>query len=167
MSAAEAAPVRRYLVVANQTAMSPALIEAIRERVAAGPSTWHVLVPLAGANELARLAALAFDPVSGFGVNVAELPLDDESPRERAEGRLAALMAVLNDLGVKATSEIGDEDPCLAVRTALTAQGADEILVSTLPAGMSRWISMDLPSRLARKFSGSVVHVEAKAPVLR
>ncbi len=167
MSAPPAADVRRFLVVANQTSTSPALIEAIAERVAIGPSSWHVVVPMAGANELARLASLAFDPVSGFGINVVDLPLDEGDPRARAEARLASLLEVLEGLDVPATGEIGDEDPCTAVRVALARRGVDEILVSTLPAGMSRWISMDLISRIARKFPGVITHVEAKATAVR
>src|SRR6266498_4190670 len=48
----EVEPVRRYLVIANQTLGGDQLVGVIRERMAAGPSHFHLLVPATPADEL-------------------------------------------------------------------------------------------------------------------
>ena len=50
--------------------------------------------------------------------------------------------------GAEATGEIGDHDPVQSARDALLKHEADEIILSTLPVGISRWIGQDVPSRL-------------------
>ena len=67
----------------------------------------------------------------------------------------------LADAGVKAGGEVGDPDPVCAVRDALARGQFDEIIVSTLPERLSRWLHQDLPSRLEHKFHLPVTHVEA------
>jgi hypothetical protein len=39
-----------------------------------------------------------------------------------------------------------------AIEKAVAEQQFDEIILSTLPAGVSRWLALDLPSRIRRKF---------------
>ncbi|TWF74984.1 hypothetical protein FHX44_11868 [Pseudonocardia hierapolitana] len=55
-----------------------------------------------------------------------------------------------------------DPDPMRAVEDALGRQEFDEIIVSTLPVRLSRWLHQDLPARLGRKFHLPVTHVAAK-----
>ena len=55
----------------------------------------------------------------------------------------------LKALDVEADGEIGDRDPVMAVKDALRGREVDEIIVSTLPRGLSRWLGEDVPSRLA------------------
>jgi hypothetical protein len=47
---------------------------------------------------------------------------------------------------------VGDPDPLVAVARALEHEPADEIIVSTLPSGISGWLLADLPSSLKRRF---------------
>jgi hypothetical protein len=63
--------------------------------------------------------------------------------------------------GIEVTGEIGDENPVLAVDDALRREHFDEIIVSTLPPGVSRWLKRDLPHRLERRFGLAMTHVIA------
>ena len=43
---------------------------------------------------------------------------------------------------------VGDSDPFVAVHEAVTQLSFDEIVISTLPARVSRWLHRDLPHRV-------------------
>ena len=132
---------RRYLVVANQTLMSAELRAAVRERLAAPPCRFHVVVPATPPREHLFWT-------EGAALVVA---------RERLEEALAWMHAE----GAVTTGSIGDADPVLAVADALPRDEFDEIVVSTLPPGLSRWMRQDLPHRLARRTDLPVCHVVA------
>ena len=119
------------LVVANQTLPGETLATAIRDRIAEGDRTFYVVVPLTRVSH---------------GVTWGE----DESP-DAARGRLDAFLVALWSQGVEADGEIGDPDPIQAVRDVLRGRAVDEVILSTLPAGASRWLQRDVPSRLARE----------------
>jgi hypothetical protein len=119
---------RSYLVVGNQTLDSPLLAAAIAERTAGGPSTFHVVVP---ATPIRR-----------------GLTWDEDEARQVAQQRLDAMLGRLVVQGVEATGEIGAPDPIEAVEDAIRGREIDEILLSTLPSGISRWLGQDVPSRL-------------------
>ena len=40
-------------------------------------------------------------------------------------------------------------EPLAAIQDALNLQGYDEVILSTLPARVSRWLKLDLPSKVA------------------
>ena len=46
------------------------------------------------------------------------------------------------------SGEIGSRDPIEAVQDALRGHPCDEIILSTLPSGISRWLGQDVPTRL-------------------
>jgi hypothetical protein len=119
---------RSYLVVGNQTLDSPELTEAIAERLAAGPSTFHVVVPAT--------------PVQ------RGLTWDEDEARAAASKRLSEALARLQGAGATVTGEIGHRDPIVATEDALRGREIDEILLSTLPTGISRWLGQDVPTRL-------------------
>lgn len=137
---------RRYLVVANQTLGGDHIIEELRWRVTQGPCAFHVVVPATHPHE--HLVS-----TEGEGRAIAGRRL------EQALQRLAAL-------GVEVTGEIGDERPIDAIGDALRTGRFDEIILSTLPAGLSRWLHMDLPSRVERQFDLPVTHIIADAEPL-
>jgi hypothetical protein len=92
--------------------------------------------------------------VTAFHVVVPATPVasgftwdEDESRREAGE-RLESFLDRLRALGVEAAGEVGDRDPVSAVRDALRGREIDEIVLSTLPPGISRWLGLDIPSRL-------------------
>lgn len=130
---------RRELVVGNQTLHSARLIRELRTLLAAGPCSFHLLVP-AGNPHLH-----AFWP-EGEAHAVAHERLDD------AIARFA-------DEGIAATGSVGDANPVDAVTDLLLREEFDEVIVSTLPPGLSRWIHQDLPHRLERRIAPPVRHV--------
>jgi hypothetical protein len=84
--------------------------------------------------------------------------------QETAEGRLTTALAMLRARGVDVEGEVGDRHPVAAVHDALQGRSVDEIIISTLPAGVSRWIQNDTPSKLQRIFSLPVTHVTSAEP---
>lgn len=136
----------RILVVANQTLGGEELLALLRARAEAGGSL-HVVVPA------------SHEPGSWR-------PHDEWSDEEAARRRLAAAERAYGALGFQVTAEMGDASPVQAVGDALRHAGPfDEIVVSTLPAGPSRWVRMDVASRIERAFGVTVTHVRARAEV--
>jgi GABA permease len=120
---------RSYLIVGNETLAGEALTQTINDRLADGPMRARVVVPRT------RIGSrLAWD-------------VEEESARVALE-RLDAALDRLRALGIEADGEIGDRDPILAVKDAMRGHEIDEIILSTLPAGVSRWLGADVPGRL-------------------
>jgi hypothetical protein len=115
----------RILVVANRTAATPALIEAVRERARRGPCSFALLVP--------QLPC--------------EIPYGDEEARKTLE---LAIPLLEDAAGGAVTPMIGAADALLAVERALVHEHFDEVIVSTLPERVSAWLGRDLPSRIER-----------------
>lgn len=151
--------VRRYLVVANQTLPSPGLVELIAEKASADPSEFHVLVP-----EGPRTVVF-HDPSELAAVHVVEAG-DHERllAMEEGEERLEAFRAEFAELGSRLTGEVGLGDPVSAVHRVMGRSSFDEIIVSTLPVGISRWLKLDLPARLERAFGLPVTHLVQELP---
>jgi len=115
----EAAP-RRILVVANRTANTPTLLDAVHERATEGPCTFTLLIP----NE----------PRKGG----ADWTLETATPLlERAAG-------------TPIDGIVGEADPFDAVQSALRDPGFDEVIISTLPKRVSEWLRRDLPHRVEK-----------------
>src|SRR5438874_2419927 len=83
--------------------------------------------------------------------------------RELARTRLDHALDRFRALGAEADGEVGDGRPLEAVRDALREGGYDEVILSTLPPGLSRWLKLDLPTRVAKAFGLPVTHVVADA----
>ena len=113
----------RVLIVAYRTAATPLLLNAVRARAARSPCSFTLLVPRP-----------YWDPDTEEAEVTLELaiPLLEESAGGRVEG------------------VVGDPDPFVAVRDAITSIGIDEIIISTLPARVSRWLRLDLPHRVGQ-----------------
>jgi hypothetical protein len=133
------------LLVANRTATDEPLVQAVRARAGQGPVEFYLVVP-ATPQGLHRLV----DPeVAGI-----------EQARRRLE---AALPALSEAAGAPVNGHVGDANPLAAVEDALHLIGFDEIILSTLPWRMSRWLRVDLP-RKVRALGLPVLHVKAGAP---
>jgi hypothetical protein len=131
----------RILVVANRTAESPDLLEALKAR---GDGNQFVLVV----------------PASGHGIEKAA---DPDAAREHTEPHLEAALEKLRAEGLQVEGTVGDGDPLAAVQDACNFGEFDEIIVSTLPVRASKWLRMDLPTRVERATGKPVTHVETKA----
>jgi hypothetical protein len=124
------------LVVANVTAASDELLAALKTRADRGQCAFTLLVPATGGGRDAREASRA--------------RLDQAAERMRGEG-------------LEVEGIVGDADPVIAVHETWDPRRFDEIVISTLPTGASRWLAVDLPHRV-EKFTGvQVEHVVAAA----
>jgi len=123
----------RVLVVANQTAATPALASALAGRVRQSPARFHLLVP------------------SATGA-------DEEQTKRVLD---AALPTLSKSAGNDVTGSIGESDPVAAIKDAISRDRYDEIIVSTLPLRASKWLKQDIVSKL-RPLGLPVSHVETE-----
>jgi hypothetical protein len=121
----------RVLVVAYKTAATPALLEAVRERAARGPAKFTLLVP---------------NPAHGLHRVVDP---EDQGPSEAEQTLELALPLLEEAAGARVEGKIGVASPLDAVQDALNLEGYDEVILSTLPARVSRWLHLDLPRKIA------------------
>ncbi len=149
--------VRRVLVVANDTLGQRGLVAALDERIARGPVEVHVVAPVNPAG-WGAVAALG-DPGSGYvpaGTSVFETR-DDAV--HAAEDRVRSELGRLRGLGLAATGEVALDDPIDAVVRVLDRSSFDEVVVSTLPGAVSRWLRLDLTHRLQRRIDLPITEV--------
>ncbi|MGI9611324.1 MAG: dodecin family protein [Acidimicrobiales bacterium] len=139
--------VRRHLVVANQTLASPALHEIIAEKDSTGPSEFHILVP-----EGPKPTYIA-DPLGGGDIALPDVAKQRLLALREAEERLDSFRSDFAHLGPRLTGEVGLGDALTSVRRVMERSSFDEVIVSTLPPGVSRWLKLDLPKRIERAFN--------------
>ncbi|MBI2170028.1 MAG: universal stress protein [Actinobacteria bacterium] len=137
---------RRYLVVANQTLAGRHLIEEIRRRMGEGPCRFHIVVPATPPHE--------------------HMTWTEGEARAIAQDRLDQALFELRDLGAEVTGEVGAERPLDAILDAARRLEFDEIILSTLPAGVSRWLRNDLPHRAERLSGIPLTHLVAETEEL-
>jgi hypothetical protein len=151
---------RRYLVIANQTLAEAELTEAIRQRLEQGPSSFYLLVPNTKAVDLAARIARGAPIAPAAGDATV-----DALATEHAQHRLGQLLDDLRGMGVDVDGDLGDEDPIKAVDQLRERRQFDEIILSTLPQPISKWLGMDLPHRLHRHTGLPVTTITAKRVV--
>ena len=117
------------LVVANRTVDSPELLNALRLRAEDG------------------------------ALHVTMLAPSTYAERAQAQRRLERAGAILEAAGIQAEAMLGDADPIVAVQEAWNPGRYDEVVVSTLAAGASQWLQIDLPHRVAKLTDCQVRHV--------
>ena len=133
---------RRYLVIAHRTLGGEHLLEEVQRRIAEGPSQFHILVP-------------AHHP--------SDHSWTDGQIEAEARRVLDAGLERFRSIGADATGEVGDVNPVYAADVVLRREHFDEILLSTLPAGPSRWLKVDVPSRMRRQFNLPITHLVARS----
>lgn len=122
---------KHILVVANVTAASDELIEALKRRAAEQPARFTLIVP-----------------ATPFG-----------GGRAAAHEALASACERLQEEGLEAEGSVGDADPIVAVTEAWDPKRHDEIMVSTLPMRFSKWLHAGLPERIGKLTGAPVTHV--------
>jgi hypothetical protein len=121
----------RVLVVAHKTAATQPLLDAVKERASRGRCKFTLLVPNS-AHGLHRV-----------------VDAEDQGASE-AQGVLdVALPKLSQAAGAPVDGVVGDPDPVAAVHDAINLRGFDEIIISTLPTHVSRWLKLDLPSKIS------------------
>jgi hypothetical protein len=113
----------RILIVAHRTAATPKLLEAVADRAARGPCTFTLLVPRPYWDPDTEEAAITLE---------LAIPLLDAAAGSHVRGI------------------VGATDPYEAVRETLEREPYHEVIVSTLPQRVSRWLHLDLAHRIAR-----------------
>ncbi|MGB9184966.1 MAG: hypothetical protein WCB67_12965 [Solirubrobacteraceae bacterium] len=129
------------LVVAHQTAATPALLAAVGERAQRSPATFHLVVPRRqhGMHKLV-------DP-------------QDTGDDEARQVLVEALPKLTAAAGQEVTGSVGDSEPLMAIQDAIHLGDYDEIIISTLPPRLSRWLKLDLVSK-SRDLGLPITHVE-------
>jgi hypothetical protein len=121
----------RVLVVAHKTAATPALNDAVRERAARGPAIFTLLVP-----------------TTTHGLHKVVDP-EDQGAGEAQEAVELALPLLSEAAGAPVEGIVGDADPAAAIHDAINLRGFDEVIISTLSAKVSKWLKLDLPSKIS------------------
>ena len=86
----------------------------------------------------------------------------ERNAAEVAEGRLRDALYRFEPLGIPVGGEVSDKDAFSAVSDVLSRERFDEVIISTLPTGLSHWLHIDLPSRVESKFGLPVTTVTAR-----
>jgi hypothetical protein len=133
---------KRILIVANQTAAGSHLKAEVRKRVEEGPCSFTLLVPATPPRE--------------------HVVWTDEEAYELAGKRLGVALQGLAGLGADIRGAVGDPSPMEAIGDEFIATSYDEIILSTLPPGASKWLKQDLPHRVERRFNVPVTHLSSE-----
>ena len=176
LSVGEARTMSRYLIVANQTLGGEQLDRTIQDRIERGDSQFFIVVPMTAPKHETSGWTHGFPigddaTLSASQTESVRRVMEEDARRHeaelgearmRAESRLSQMMEKVRSEGGEADGTVADADPAAAVKDVLKDQPFDEVIVSTLPAGISRWLKMDLPSRVARMTDAPVTTVEAE-----
>lgn len=141
----------QVLIAANQTLCSDELIAAVLVRNAAGDATFRIVVPATPLSRQEQALRHSEHPGAVFG---------ESGPVAVARMRLRQATALLAEAGIAVTGDVGDPDPYKAVLTAAKHGTVEEVIVSTLPRRLSRWLAGDVPQRLRRRLGVPVTQVE-------
>ena len=132
----------KVLVVANRTAESPELLEALKSRAGEGDCSFTLLIP-ATPHGLAWAA-------------------DMDSGGDEAERHRKAFVDELREEGLPVDdAKVGDPDPLAAIQDVCNFDDYDEVIVSTLPLHISKWLKVDLPHKVGHATGLPVTHVVA------
>jgi GABA permease len=131
--------VKRYLVVANQTLGAEPLAIRLRELARQGSASFFLVVPATPPRD--------------------HLWTEGEA-RATAKASLDTAMARFSGLEAELEGEVGDGNPMLAIGDAIRDHGPfEEIVISTFPKGISKWLKVDLPHRAQAAYGIPVTHV--------
>jgi hypothetical protein len=122
----------RVLIVEHHTPITQALLDAVHERATRGPCAFTLLIP---------------NPAHGLHKVVDPQDQSANPASAEIERALPALREAAN--GMSVDGMVGDSDPVAAVEDAINLRGFDEIVVSAPSPRVSRWLRLDLPSKIS------------------
>jgi len=140
--ATEVDPIRRILVVANETVGASELSSLLRTRAAGYEEDVLVVCP-------------------ALNSKLRTWTSDEDGARGAAQGRLDATIAALRAVDVNVSGTVGDGDPLQALEDALRTFPADEIVISTHPPGRSHWLEQGVVAEAKRRYDVPVTHIVA------
>lgn len=124
------------LVVANVTATSHELLDGLKARAQREPATFTLIIP-------------ATHTAGGHAA---------------AAQQLAEAVELMRDAGLEVEGSVADADPFVAVAESWDPKRYDEIIITTLPTGVSKWLQADLPQRVAKLTGALVTHIVSQPP---
>ncbi|HET6657946.1 MAG TPA: hypothetical protein VFG61_08630 [Gaiellaceae bacterium] len=130
----------RILVVANETVAGRSLRDEVVRRAVERDAQVLVVTP-------------------ALNTRIRHWTSDEDTARGAAQARLDESLAALSRDGIDAQGTVGDDDPCQAIEDALRMFAADEIVVSTHPAGRSNWLEHGVVERAKERFDLPITHV--------
>jgi len=84
--------------------------------------------------------------------DVLRRPVTDVDATAQARQRLSLMLDGLAELGVPVAGDLGSCDPLEAIEKLRAGRQFDEIIVTTLPRHVSRWLRAGLPHQAERRF---------------
>jgi len=146
----------RVLVVANSTLRARRLQDRLTEQSTDAPTQFLLVVPAV------EPGSMLTSDTAFMTVGRPAHPHEDAlSGAALARHRMDEALKRLRGASLQIEGTVGDSDPLRAVADALKSFDADEIFVSTMPQQHSRWLAVDLPAELRRRFGIPVTVVSA------
>jgi hypothetical protein len=149
---------RTYLVIANETLGGDYLLSQLRQRLAAGPARFHLLVPATPALKLDADTYADSVTTSATRELGTPHPSPDDLAWAMARRRLAHELARLEQAGITAHGEVGDADLIHGIGEALERERFDEVVICAPAQPIGRWLGTDLKHRVERTFGLPVTH---------
>jgi len=143
------------LLVANQTLAGGEVESFVRSRLGAEPSPeFTLLVPATvhahgSGDQTTRVLGAA---AMGATRTEAPSPASVDAGYEHARARLESGLDRLKRLGATVDGDVGDSHPFKAISEVLARRRFDEVVLFTLPKAVSRWLHLDIPRQVERKF---------------
>lgn len=126
-------PVKHAIVVANQTVSGGPLVETLERRANQSPTRFTVICPIGGDSGKDEL--------------------------DTAKERVRSMVTGLRRNGLEVVGQVMDRDPLTAIQNAVKYHPADELVISTLAEGRSKWLSSGLIEKAGKATGLPVEHV--------
>ena len=138
------------LVIAEDTATSDGLLEALKERAAQGPVEFTLVVP--GQPDVPAVPDAA----------VADLEMPDVETPSELEQEVEEAVERLREAGLEVEGRVGDASPVAAAEDAVNFGDFHDIIVATPPRHLTKWLKLDVAHRLEGMTDLPVKQVEAE-----
>lgn len=131
----------RVLVLSNQTVGGRALLAEIKNRSRGRRGEILLVTPALTGSRAAHWAS------------------DVDPAMEEARQRMELSLQALEEAGLRASGQVGDPDPNVALEDALRVFAADEVIIAAHPPERSRWLEHGVVERAREETDLPVTHV--------